>query len=271
MKQDSLFREDGTPNFIQIKVKICPTCKIEKSFKEFYRKKSTLDGLGSQCKACRRLYSLKGYNPVTVANQSKRKTIVGQKYGRLLVLCFEKTIKKVEVGKHTKYKIYWKCKCDCGVECIKESYQLRTGSVKQCRECTKKDLKTRLTTDSVKQKQQESFKRRFSNGESCINKIFGRYKGNSKQKNRNFELTKEEFKSLIFQNCFYCDRPPSQKEKSTFKTLNYNGIDRVDNNRGYELDNVVTCCGLCNKMKLNFTQEDFFQTIKRIFKKHIKE
>lgn len=37
----------------------------------------------------------------------------------------------------------------------------------------------------------------------------------------------------------------------------YNGIDRIDNSKGYNLDNCVTCCTQCNTAKMQETEEDF--------------
>lgn len=60
-----------------------------------------------------------------------------------------------------------------------------------------------------------------------------------------FELTKEQFYNLISQPCYYC----GDKEKE------FNGIDRIDSQKGYIIDNCVTCCEYCNKMKLDYTTE----------------
>ena len=59
----------------------------------------------------------------------------------------------------------------------------------------------------------------------------------------------------------YCGSEPSYKI-NTNTTDNhgdymYNGIDRVDNIKGYDLDNCVTCCSLCNWMKRDLTIKEF--------------
>lgn len=60
-------------------------------------------------------------------------------------------------------------------------------------------------------------------------------------------LPKDLCIDLITDNCFYCGAPAAP----------LNGIDRVDNGRGYEEDNVVTCCKRCNLAKHAFTRESF--------------
>lgn len=64
-------------------------------------------------------------------------------------------------------------------------------------------------------------------------------KSNAKKKGKTFTLTLEQF-VLLFDNakCFYCGNEPS-------------GLDRVDNSRGYEINNVVPCCWACNTIKGN--------------------
>ena len=46
----------------------------------------------------------------------------------------------------------------------------------------------------------------------------------------------------------------------------YNGIDRLDNKLGYEEENCVPCCYLCNRMKWSITEKDFLAQISKIFK-----
>jgi hypothetical protein len=55
------------------------------------------------------------------------------------------------------------------------------------------------------------------------------------------ELTDTEFVEYFNDICFYCGREPDETE--------LNGIDRVDNNDGYNICNCVSCCKHCNYMK----------------------
>lgn len=80
------------------------------------------------------------------------------------------------------------------------------------------------------------------------------YGHSAKRRNHSFDLTFEEFTTLFSGACFYCG------------FLNSRGIDRVDNNSGYSISNSVSCCKMCNKMKWAFTQKDFIEQIKKIYK-----
>ena len=46
----------------------------------------------------------------------------------------------------------------------------------------------------------------------------------------------------------------------------YNGVDRIDNNSGYDIDNCAPCCHQCNWAKKNLTKADFLNWIERVYK-----
>lgn len=79
-----------------------------------------------------------------------------------------------------------------------------------------------------------------------------------------FNLTLEEFEFLTSQNCYYCGRPPStvSKTRQSWGNYIYNGIDRKDNKIGYEIENCVSCCFICNQAKMDMPIEDFESWIK---------
>jgi hypothetical protein len=79
------------------------------------------------------------------------------------------------------------------------------------------------------------------------------YKGNARVKNIEFSLTFEQFESFWQKPCYYCGMD--------ITTI---GLDRVDNAKGYTIDNVVPCCEWCNRQKLGYTQEEFIDHAKRI-------
>lgn len=46
------------------------------------------------------------------------------------------------------------------------------------------------------------------------------------------------------------------------------GVDRINNDKGYTIDNVVTCCGDCNYMKRAMSVEAFLCRVKKIHDLH---
>ncbi len=63
----------------------------------------------------------------------------------------------------------------------------------------------------------------------------------AKARGLNWTIEKEHYYALVSEPCFYCEL-----ENDTEVGV---GLDRLDNSRGYEPDNVVSCCGLCNKIR----------------------
>lgn len=91
------------------------------------------------------------------------------------------------------------------------------------------------------------------------------YKYNAIKRGFAFDLTDKEFIKLITGNCYYCDSAPSNT--SAYYKVKYNGIDRVNNKKGYLKQNVVSCCALCNKMKSALTQDEFIDHVLKIHKR----
>lgn len=94
--------------------------------------------------------------------------------------------------------------------------------------------------------------------------IWNHYVKGSKKRGIDFKLTKELFNSLIIQKCFYCNY---------INDGEVNGIDRIDNNKGYLKENVVTCCEACNIAKGSQHPQEFIDklySINRYYKELIK-
>jgi len=94
--------------------------------------------------------------------------------------------------------------------------------------------------------------------ESGKNHLYSTYRLKSKRRNIPFDLDKETFFQLTSSNCFYCGKPPTKVSRLR-KTVGhhgdykYNGIDRVDNDKGYIEGNCVACCYDCNLKKKNIS------------------
>lgn len=44
----------------------------------------------------------------------------------------------------------------------------------------------------------------------------------------------------------------------------HNGVDRIDNNKGYEFNNCVPCCGDCNIAKHKLSLNEFISHARKI-------
>jgi hypothetical protein len=166
----------------------------------------------------------------------------GKQFGRLSVT---KLISSTRVrGKHSHTDTIWECLCDCGNTITALTRSLNSGGTKSCG-CLHRDG--------------------WAKPGSADLEVFNRYLFRAKRKGYEFHLSKEEFFEIAKQDCFYCGEPPKQiacKEKKY--PFIYNGIDRIDNSKGYIRGNIVPCCGVCNKMKLEMSVDEFKDRMKII-------
>lgn len=102
---------------------------------------------------------------------------------------------------------------------------------------------------------------------ACARIRYGKYQRRAEERNYSWELTFDEFVAITSKNCWYCDREPDQFLKR-FPNLRHNGIDRVDNSRGYCLDNVVPCCDVCNRAKSGLDLLEFIDLARKIAERH---
>lgn len=106
-------------------------------------------------------------------------------------------------------------------------------------------------------------------------KLYCAYKSGAKARNLEWNLTEADFLKLIKSNCKYCGCEPHKKQKVYYELRKkefelVNGIDRIDSTKGYTLDNCVSCCEQCNKMKLTYSVKDFLNKVKDIYDFSIK-
>lgn len=177
-------------------------------------------------------------------------------------------IKRIEDNLNSQNdKIQWQAKCECGKIIIVSSRQLRRTPERSCG--CKRRIHAPLFFRDPKQ--------------TNINNYLSSYKNAAQKRDLEWSLTKEEFENLISQNCYYCGLEPNIKHnvfnKTRYKrvlseqakqrhengTIKTNGIDRVDSNLGYCVDNCVPCCKDCNYGKLSKTKDEFLEWINRIW------
>ena len=173
----------------------------------------------------------------------KRIDLAGQRFGRLVVLGRVGTIR----GRSA-----WECVCDCGNTTTVASDLLIRGDTQSCG-CLRRDLIRR---------------RRKANGVSSRNQVLSRYRNNAKVRGYSWGLSDKQVFDLFSQPCAYCGAAPGNVFHSRHSTGDfiYSGIDRVDNNRGYEPDNVVPCCGTCNKAKHTMGEEELLESVARVYR-----
>jgi hypothetical protein len=106
----------------------------------------------------------------------------------------------------------------------------------------------------LKVESQRPLRERNYKAEAFTNKhvIWNHYVKGAKKRGIDFKLKKDNFNSLILKKCFYCDH---------IKEGEVNGIDRIDNNKGYIEENVVSCCTDCNLAKGTQHPQEFIDKL----------
>lgn len=171
----------------------------------------------------------------------KRQDISGMVFGRLTV-----------IGP-TEYRynrnVLWKCICSCGKETLLTAQKLTRGNTKSCG-CWNVEHRQLLP------------------GHAALNRLYTRYQKGARHRKIVFSLSKEEFSCIVVQQCFYCGDLPYSLMRDSNKRFHgnfyYTGIDRINNNKGYETGNVVPCCQRCNYAKRDMTFDAFVSWAKRL-------
>lgn len=89
-----------------------------------------------------------------------------------------------------------------------------------------------------------------------VNKI-GSYRSSATRRGYIWSLSHKEAQLLFLSECAYC---------GISGKIELNGIDRVNNNKGYFLENCVSCCASCNYAKGSKTVEDWNFWLDRVTK-----
>ena len=188
---------------------------------------------------------------------AKIKEIIGHKFGKLTVLNTSET-------RGNRGQIRYDCICDCGNTHIVSGESIRSGKSKSCG-CNKIEYKPKTYNPN---RENQIWKQLYK---STIEK-------RSKKNKWEFVITSDEFIKLSKQPCFYCGIAPFIEIKDRCNIINSdknikifaNGIDRINSNLGYIIDNCVSCCKHCNTAKNIMTESEFKEWIVRLYNNYIK-
>ena len=106
---------------------------------------------------------------------------------------------------------------------------------KTCTTCHRKELKK---TGWIRNKEQDRrINRKWS---KTIKGLWSLGRRTAKKKDLEWDISLEQFIELRKNVCFYCSGELPQHGY---------GLDRIDNNSGYKLINVLPCCAVCNEIR----------------------
>jgi hypothetical protein len=146
----------------------------------------------------------------------------GSKYGEL------KIIRKAGQSGNGEFK--YLCKCSCGKELIINRQSLIVGTGHCGCKSTRGD-------------------------NSAKRYMWNTYHNGALRRGLTFRLSLNEMWKIMQKSCYYCNAPPMERKLShrgnpkSRQHFFANGIDRVDNTKGYTSDNCVPCCAICNLAK----------------------
>lgn len=194
----------------------------------------------------------------------KKIDMLDKKIGKLTVI--ERMGPRLRNNYNNKTDIYWKCMCECGGMKEVPTSALTGNNTKSCGCMIAENARRTIKFAHEANKLPE--------GQASLNNLIYTYKKIAKDRNHNWDLTEKEAHKLFIGNCYYCDCVPKQLQYMSKKfngQLLYNGIDRIDNKKGYEKNNTVSCCGICNWMKRDLSKSKFIIHVNKIVKIHSKE
>lgn len=145
----------------------------------------------------------------------------------------------------------WRCKCDCGKEKMVMRWNLQTKATRSCgclleeAKHWKKPWKNHSYTPGLKIK------------------VLNQYTQNCRVTGRKWEISDDVFYKLIASPCDYCGTSNSNTARRRGHYFSYNGLDRVDDSKGYTEDNVVPCCRTCNFAKRGLSRDVFVAHLKK--------
>lgn len=168
----------------------------------------------------------------------------GDRFGSLVVLNLIKGSKH----KHPSAR----CECDCGTVTTHRLTRLRTGKSVRCRECGSSQAWSNRNRPAI---EHMAVRRRIES-----------YRDNARRKGIEFGIFSFELAALFHSPCHYCGDEPSshQRAKGSIGGVLLNGVDRVDNSKGYVSGNVVSCCSSCNFAKRGMTAAEFIAWARRV-------
>lgn len=173
--------------------------------------------------------------------------LIGTKVGRLTIL--REFFTEYVPGKKSQKR--FEVVCDCGKVLTVGSYRILNGTAGSCG-CLRQEniIKAHRKEDREK---------------PAFNALLSSYKNNARQRNLSWDLSEEEFRSLVKSDCWYTGRKPSSIKKVGIDSeFIFNGIDRLDSSKGYFLENCVPCCSEVNVGKMDLSLDSFLSLVKEI-------
>ena len=147
---------------------------------------------------------------------------IGYNVGSLTVVKF---LEEKWLPSGNRYDHYYLCRCDCGREetfirrVLKSTEVLKRNTI-CCHECQKNKLKN----NRIAVKYENDIDRH-------VGIVYSNYKSKCKMKDWEFDLSFNQFKSLVLEDCWYCGLEPDncrgKHREVGISRKNLSGVDRI--------------------------------------------
>jgi hypothetical protein len=183
-------------------------------------------------------------NAVTGRNEGR--DLTGMAFGKLRIIG-----QTGSVCRHG-YKI-WRAECACGDTIERPSYRfVHAAGRKTAISCPKCAPRGRP---------------RLPNNHSHVTYIWNHIRRGAIDRGIIFELTPEQVREIVSQDCTYCGEPPQLRTIHNLAgSFSWTGVDRIDSDEGYVTGNVAPCCGVCNTAKNDMPLMEFEEWVARVYR-----
>lgn len=146
------------------------------------------------------------------------------------------------------------------IRCISEDSRSREHKYKETRKVYSEKSKTKAAINKRRVYEKDEERRKKINEanrawQKTVKGRFASYKRGARNRDLPFELSFKQFEDFWGKPCEYCG--------DKIETI---GLDRVNPEAGYTLDNVKSCCTICNRMKLNHSLENWLIYMSKVLR-----
>lgn len=137
----------------------------------------------------------------------------------------------------------------------RKGHQYETRRCSECARAYQKVYRQNHTKERslYAKKYYEENKEDFVKRANSLEGRYSDYKISARLRKLDFTLTFDQFMLFWQKPCSYSG--------DSVETIR---LDRIDSHKGYSIDNIVSCCEMCNYMKNNYTREEFLKQCKKI-------
>lgn len=236
--------------------KICSKCNKELSIDMFNLRSTSKDGYNNICKECQSQYSkiYREKNKIELKEKAKKRRDENRDVINAKKREYYHAHKDEILLKQSEYRKTHKSQKAAS---DKTYAQINKRKIQQYQQEYRESHK--LSNAEYQKLYRQKNKERLDEYKKSPHNRYITYQSNAKHKDRNFNLSEDEFVKMSQQPCVYCGG-----YSDTYNGEQFNGIDRIDSSLGYSIDNCVSCCATCNRMKMDLNVNDWISKMVQI-------